>query len=270
MSVTIAKERPINTVVEIEVSRIIPDASRRIRRNDGNITALAASIAENGVVQPISVRRNGDFYVVISGHKRLRAAKMLGLEAVPCIIHSENDNESEIISLVEHIKRQELSIFDEAEAIQQLISFYGITQEDAASRLGKAQSTIANKLRLLRLTVQEREIIMNNGLTERHARALLRLASPDERKVILETVVSERLNVDRTERLIEEYIDNKGLISANKKENRVVRSVRSLMTTINKAVETMQAAGISAEAEKKLGDDQIEYRITIPMNEKNQ
>ena len=183
------KEKQVNKVVEVRAEDILPNPNQpRTDFSDKDIAALSESITQNGILQPLSVRKNGDVYELIAGERRLRAAKMCGLVSVPCIVYDMTDRSSAILALVENIQRQDLSFFDEAAAIEKLISYYGMTQEEAAAKLGKAQSTIANKLRLLRLTPDERALINKYGLTERHSRALLKLASPEDRIIILEKV----------------------------------------------------------------------------------
>lgn len=177
-----------------------------------------------------------------------------------------SERDSAISALVEHIRKQKLSFFDEASAIERLIRYYGMTQEEAAAKLGKAQSTIANKLRLLRLTSEEREIIMEYNLTERHSRALLKLASPEDRMIILEKIIDEGLNVDKTEQLIDEFIGREHEKQVYKKRSPVFRNVKTFVNSINKAVETMQAAGISATSNKIQCDGYIEYSVRIPIN----
>lgn len=177
-----------------------------------------------------------------------------------------NERDSAISALVEHIRKQKLSFFDEASAIERLIKYYGMTQEEAAAKLGKAQSTVANKLRLLRLTAEERGIIMEYGLTERHSRALLKLASPEDRMIILEKIIDESLNVDRTEQLIDEFIGREHEKQVYKKRSPVFRNVRNFVNSINKAVETMQTAGISVTSSKIQCDGYIEYLIRVPVN----
>ena len=254
-------------VVEIEIEQIIPNPNQPRRDfNDEEIASLADSIAQNGILQPLSVRRNGEKYELIAGELRLRAAKLCGFSTVPCMIYEMNDRNSAILALVENIQRQNLSFFDEAVAIEKLITYYGMTQEEAAAKLGKAQSTIANKLRLLRLTPDERELIMKFNLTERHARSLLRLASPADRLNILEKIVKDNLNVEKTENLIEEYLGTQREKSSYKKRSKVFQNVKMFVNTINKAVEMMQAAGISADSKKIQSDEYIEYRVRIPIN----
>ena len=263
------KEKQVNKVLEVPVDMIVPNPYQpRMDIEQGDITSLAESIAQNGILQPLSVRRSGDKYELIAGERRLRAAKSCKMEYVPCIIYDISQRESAILALVENIQREDLSFFDEAIAIEKLIKFYGMTQEDAAAKLGKAQSTIANKLRLLRLTEDERILIMQYELTERHARALLKLGSAQDRIKILEKVVHSKLNVERTEALIEEYIGGEKIKNSYKKRSAVFQNVKIFVNTINKAVQTMQAAGISADSKKIQNENYIEYRVRIPIQKK--
>ncbi len=261
-----AKEKQINKVIEVDINDILPNPHQpRTDFADEDIISLADSIAQNGILQPLSVRKIGEKFELIAGERRLRAAKMCSFQVVPCIVHEISDRNSAILALVENIQRQDLSFFDEAVAIEKLITYYGMTQEDAAMKLGKAQSTIANKLRLLRLSSDERELIMKFDLTERHARALLKLGSAADRLVILEKVVKGKLNVEKTEHLIDEYIGQQRVKNSYKKRSKVFQNVKLFVNTINKAVETMQAAGISADSRKIQNEDYIEYRVRIPI-----
>lgn len=260
------KDKQINKVLEIDIHLIIPNPHQpRTEFNENDISTLADSIAQNGILQPLSVRKSGEKYELIAGERRLRAAKLCGFRVVPCIVHEISERHSAILALVENIQRQDLSFFDEAVAIEKLITYYGMTQEDAAAKLGKAQSTIANKLRLLRLTEDERELIVRFNLTERHARALLKLGSEADRLSVLEKIVKNNLNVERTERLIDEYIGRERVKASYKKRSKVFQNVKMFVNTINRAVETMQAAGISADSRKIENDEYIEYRVRIPI-----
>lgn len=261
------KDKQINKVIEIDVRLIVPNPHQpRTEFDDSDIRSLAESIGQNGILQPLSVRKSGERYELIAGERRLRAAKMCGLQAVPCIVHDISERNSAILALVENIQRQDLSFFDEAAAIEKLISYYGMTQEDAASKLGKAQSTIANKLRLLRITPEERELIMNFNLTERHARALLKFGSCEERMNILEKVIKNKLNVERTEKLVEDYIGQKKVRQSYRTRSKVFQNVKIFVNTINKAIETMQSAGIDADSRKIQNEEYIEYRVRIPID----
>lgn len=260
------KEKPINKVLQVSVNDIIPNPYQpRTDFDYTDISSLADSIRQNGVLQPLTVRKNGIRYELVAGERRLRAAKSAGLENVPCIVLDISQRSSAILALVENIQKENLSFFDEAYAIERLITVYGMTQEEAAAKLGKAQSTIANKLRLLKLNANERMIIIKNGLTERHARALLKLASPEDRLEVLDNIIKHKLNVEKAEQAVEEYIEKTKARESYRKRSKVFSDIRLFVNTINKAVETMQAAGISANSSKIQNENYIEYKIRIPI-----
>ncbi len=263
------KIREENKVVQIPVSEIMPNPHQpRTEFDYSDISSLAESICQNGILQPLSVRRVENGYELIAGERRLRASKLLQLKRVPCIVLDISSRASAILALVENIQRQDLSFFDEANAIEKLICYYGMTQEDAAIKLGKAQSTIANKLRILKLSAEEKELILKYNLTERHARALLRLASKEERMEIINRIIKQNLNVERTEAAIDEYLGKVREKESYKKRSKVFQNVKIFVNTINKAVETMKAAGIAADSKKIQNDDYIEYRVKIPIIKK--
>lgn len=263
---TVVKEKP-NKIYEIAVERIIPNPHQpRILFDDDALCLLAESIKQNGIIQPITLRRaTGNRYELVSGERRLRAAIKIGMKKIPAVIIDITERNSAVLALVENIQRQDLSFFEEAIAIAKLIDFYGMTQEDAAIKLGKKQSTISNKLRLLRLSPKEMNLISEAGLTERHARAFIRISDEKTRLSVIEKVITMGLNVEKTERLIEREIK-----ISKEKENLRRRSVifggevKLFLNTIDKAIETMQAAGINAEMERKKGEEFIEYKIVIP------
>lgn len=181
--------------------------------------------------------------------------------------HEEDERDSAILALVEHIQGHDLNFFDEALAISKLIRHYGLTQEDAAQKLGRAQSTVANKLRLLRLTESERDLILSNKLTERHARSLLKLASPEDRMLILDKIINNNLNVERAETMIEGFIGRQKERNSYKKRSKVYQNVNSFINTINRAVESMQANGLIANSRKIKGEDYIEFRVRIAIKQ---
>lgn len=260
------REKPINKVIQVRIETIIPNPYQpRTEFDFSDISSLAESIRENGILQPLTVRKASGNYELIAGERRLRAAKSAGLEYVPCIVLDISQRNSAILALVENIQREDLSFFDEASAIERLINVYGMTQEEAAAKLGKAQSTIANKLRLLKLTENERMIIMKFGMTERHARALLKLAAPEDRMEIINRIIKYHLNVEKTEQTIEDYIEKNRTRESYRKRSKVFSDIRLFVNTINKAVETMKAAGISANSSKIQNDEYIEYKIRIPI-----
>ena len=263
---SLTREKQTNKIVEVEIGRIYI-APERVRSDisESEVVALADSISRHGIIQPFPVKKIGDRFELISGEIFFRAAKMCELLYVPCIVHDLNDRESSILALVEKIKRQDLPFFEEAEQIAKLIEFYGMTQEEAASRLGKAQSTIANKLRLLRLTPEEKSLILRYGLTERHSRALLRLASPSDRKIVLDNIISNSLNVEKTELMIDDFIGSERLKQSYKKRSVTFQHVKIFVSSINRIVDNMKSAGISANTRKIQGEGYIEYRVRIPM-----
>lgn len=260
-----AKEKVVNKVLQISVEDIVPNPHQpRKHFDECEMQMLAESIRQNGILQPLTVRKCETGYELVSGERRFRAAKIALLDDVPCIIIEVSERNSAVLALVENIQRQDLTFFDEAFAIEKLIDFYGMTQEDAAIKLGKAQSTIANKLRLLKFKPSEMELISEGGLTERHARALLKLQTAELREFAIEKIVKNSLNVERTEFLIENILNSQKNRESVKKRSKVFKDVRLFVNTINKAVETMQAAGIAANSSKTQGDGYIEYVVRIP------
>ena len=263
-----SKEKVINKVVSLPVDKVVPNpAQPRQNFAEEDLRDLADSIRENGVLQPITVRRGaGGGYELISGERRLRASKMAGRAEIPAILVDSSSRQSAIYAILENIQRRDLDIFEEAKALQMLIHEWGVTQEEAARKLGRAQSTIANKLRLLSLGEEERRFILEHNLSERHARALLTVPDPGERMEILRQAVEQRMNVAQ----LEQYIQRRAAAPAPVKEEPkrrvlIVKDVRIFLNTINKAIDTMKNAGIPAVAERHEESGCIEYRVRIPI-----
>lgn len=256
-----------NKISDIPIIKIRPNkAQPRKVFNEEDLNALSQSITENGILQPLTVRKvSATEYELIAGERRLRASVMAGLRKVPCIVIKCSEKESAVYALLENLQRSDLGMFEEARGISRLIRRYGLTQQEAAVKLGKTQSTIANKLRLLRLTYEEQEWIENAGLSERHARALLKLGDEGARREALSKIISENLNVQQSENLI-----NLMLNSSPKNDKKqgfskaVIKDVRIFVNTINKAIDTMRLAGIDAQSDKTDTDNFIEYTIRIP------
>ena len=260
------KEKVVNKVVLLDIDEIIPNPNQpRTRFDDGELGQLADSIHENGVLQPLTVRKNPrGQYELISGERRLRAGKLASLSQIPCIIIDTDERQSAVLALIENIQRSNLNFFEEAAAIRNLITEYNINQEEAAVKLGKAQSTIANKLRLLKLSEAEQCAILNNGLTERHARALLKLEDREERLRALERILDKKMNVVQAEAYIDSLLDASP--KPEKKRVLIIKDIRLFLNTINKALDTMKRAGIKAESCKKQDDEYIEYVVRIPIH----
>ncbi len=243
-----------------------PDQPRREFSYE-RLIELAQSITENGLLHPITVTFNNGEPMLIAGERRLRAAKIAGMRDIPCIVSQVTGPRAALLALIENLQREDINCFEEAEGIKRLIEVHGITQEEAAQQLGCAQSTIANRLRLLRLTQEERLIILKEGLSERHARALLRLDGPS-RMHALQRIIIAKLNVAQSEKLIEDIITNKKTDIKRRAPVPLVRDVRLFFNTVNHAVDTMRRSGIEASAEKIETESYIEYHVRIPKNNK--
>ncbi|MCM1022873.1 MAG: ParB/RepB/Spo0J family partition protein [Prevotella sp.] len=259
----LVKEKTLNKVIRVETTRIDPNPYQP-RREFDDIDGLAQSISQNGILQPLTVRRVDERFRLVAGERRLRAAKLLGLEFVPCIEVEMTERNSAVMALIENIQRRDLSVFDEAEAIARLIDFYGMTQEDAAVKLGKSQSSIANKLRLLKLDKPVQGKAAEYGLTERHARALLKLEDSQKQLAAIEVIHERKMNVENTERYIDGLLEKERNFADMKRRSAAFKDVRLFVNTINKAIEMMKAAGINADSKKIQDDDYIEYIVRIP------
>ena len=264
------KEKEVGKVVMLELASLRPNKSQpRIEFNDAAIKSLAESIRENGILQPICVRRNGALFEIISGERRVRAAKLIGLQDVPCIIMSVDDEQSAVLALIENIQRKDLSYFEEALAIEKLITVYGLTQESAAERLGKAQSTVANKLRLLRFNDAERTLLINGNLSERQARALIRISEPHIRITVLEKIIAGKLNLDQTEKLVNDTLAGKEVNAKSDKKkkfkNPFPAAPRLYMNSINQLIKRMKESDIPCEAVTNKCDTYYEYIIKFPI-----
>lgn len=256
-----------NKIIEVPTIKIRPNKTQPRRLfEESELRNLAQSISQNGILQPLSVRRlkTGEFEL-IAGERRLRASVMAGLTKVPCIEIKCSDKESAVLALLENLQRKDLGMFEEAKGINRLIRRYGLTQEQAAKQLGKKQSTIANKLRLLKLSFEEQDWICQAGLSERQARALLKIEDGELRKEALSRMISENLNSAQAEEMIARLL-NQNSVPAPKsgRQTIVVKDVRIFLNTINKAVDTMRLAGIDAISKKQDSGEYIEYTIKIP------
>lgn len=264
-----AKEKPINHVVLISIDDILSNpAQPRIVFEEDELENLAESIKNNGILQPLTVRLNPENkYELISGERRLKAARIAGQKEVPCIIVKTDARQSAVFALIENIQRRDLNYFEEAIAINNLIEKWGITQEEAAARLGKAQSTIANKMRLLKFTKQQREHMINSGLTERHARALLKLPNPQFVDKVIHYITIKKLNVKQTEEYVEDFLKEE--TKSAPKFIPVIKDVRIFFNTIDKAVAIMKRAGVMAQTRRVDSKDYIEYIVKIPVPNSN-
>lgn len=249
----------------VSVDLILPNVYQpRKHFDEESLEELAQSINTYGIIQPLSIRKLGeDRYELVAGERRLRAAKKAGLTEVPAIIVDITDRESAAIALLENLQRENLSFLEEAEAYYNLIRDHSYTQEKLAELIGKKQSTIANKIRLLKLETEIRNILLENNLTERHARALLKLPTADLQKRVLNIIIKKSLNVKRTEELIEKEL-SKIIKDKNSTGRKKIKGIFSPKVYINTVKQVFDKYGLSAEYKSKDLDDKIEITITIP------
>ena len=256
------KPRSAGQVLLIPSDSIFPNPNQPRKVFDqSELVNLAISIRMNGILQPITVREVENGYELVSGERRLRASKLAGLLNVPCIVVEVNSLKSAVFALIENLQRQNLGYFEEAQAINKLMKDFSLSQDEAARRLGKAPSTVSNKLRLLGLPEEARNLLSENGLSERHARALLRLQEEDIMEV-LQKVIDRKLNVTQTEKLVDEYVNRR---KEPRRQTKIMFSdVKIFLNTINNALDTMQKAGIKAQFRREDKDDSYVYFIEIP------
>lgn len=260
-------ERIVNNVIEVPIDKISlnPYQPRKVFDSDA-ISELAKSIKEYGVIQPITVRKNFiGGYELVSGERRLKASRLINKTHMPCIVIDVTENDSAVIALLENLQRKDLTYWEEAEAMQHLILDHKYTQEELATKLGKSQSAVANRLRILKLPESVKNILQENNLTERHARAILKVHDENAQLKILKQVCDSDLNVAKTEEMVSKTIEK---VEAERvKESGKMMGVvhlRMFINTINKAVDVVQKAGVMVEASKKENKNFIEYLIKIP------
>ena len=237
-----------------------PNQPRRVFDPQG-LEELAASIRSLGILQPLTVRRSADSWELIAGERRLRAAALAGLQEVPCLLVQADGQSSSLLSLVENLQRRDLDFVEEAQALSRLHSVYRLSQEEAARRVGKSQSAVANKLRLLRLPQEVLTTLRDNGFTERHARALLRLENDSRLAEAVEHIVSQRLTVAQTE----QYID--ALLAPpppRQKTTYIIKDVRLFLNTVTRGLTLMRSAGVDACCDRQDTDETICLTIRIP------
>jgi len=260
------KEKIVNKVCLIPVEDIHPnpDQPRRLFRED-ELRALSESIEANGLLQPITLMKEEDgSYRIIAGERRYRACKMLGMNAVPSIICTVTDEDATALALIENIQRSDLNCFEEANAIDNLIDKLDLTQEQAAKKLGKSQSAVANKLRLLKIPEKVQKFLIESGLTERHARALLRL--PKEQMLpAAQEIAEQELNVAQTEALVDALLspEEEKPIPYRGRKIMVVKDLRIFRNTVERALETLRESGIEAFAEQNEHEEYLEYIVRV-------
>ncbi len=254
-----------NRVLFLPLSSIVPNPGQpRKCFSQKALEELADSIREHGVLQPLSVRRTAAGYELVSGERRLRAAKLAGLSQVPCIVINVDSQESSLLALVENLQRRDLDFVEEAVALSQLIQTYHLSQEEAARRIGKSQSAVANKLRLLRLPPEVLLLLRENGFTERHARALLRLEDGAAQQDAAVFLVENQLTVAQTEDYVEHRLHPAPPPVRRRKPTYLIKDVRFFLNTVTRGLSMMKTAGVNAACERQDTEEGILLTIRIP------
>lgn len=240
----------------------------RLLKNEGksrevsmvSLQELAASIRQVGIVQPLTVRKLGESYTVVSGHRRLLAARMAGLGEVPCILLNLDPGEELLISLTENLQREDLDCFQEAELLREYLKASGLTQEQAAKKLGRSQSAIANKLRLLQHSEKARGMLTEHGLGERHGRELLRIQGEEARLAVLREIIAKGLSVAQTVSYIDVYLQNHRESGTVRYQQ---RDTRLFLQRMARDTEILRAAGVRAEMEQEKRDGEVVVTLRI-------
>ena len=252
----------------LETGRVIFLPVRSIRPNPvqprqvfdpEGLQELSDSILQHGILQPLSVRRKGNFYELVAGERRLRAAKLAGLEEVPCLLVNMDEGQSAVAALVENLQRRDLDYIEEARGLSRLMQMGNLSQEQAAARGGKSQSAVANKLRLLRHSPQVLEALREGNLTERHARALLKLPTEEQKLQTIGEILRRNLTVAQTERYVQELMSRETARSQERKPN-----VRAFLAGLTESLAQIQRSGIAAVSQCQETESEIRLTITIP------
>ena len=257
-------------IVYLSTEDIVPNPVQpRKLFDDEGLEELSRSIKDYGILNPLSVRLRGSRYELVAGERRLRAARLAGLKEVPCILLDVNMEDASLIALVENLQRRDLDFIEEANGINQLIRMFGMSQEEAARRIGKSQSAVANKLRLLRLPQDVLEALRQNGLTERHGRALLRLPDSESQRVALLYIIDNGLTVAATDAYIDALLQapEPEVPEAPRAEGRrtfVLKDVRVFLNTLSRSIDLMKQGGIDAGVRREETEDQLILTISIP------
>ena len=247
----------------IPLEHIVPNPHQPRRDFDpAALAELADSIRQYGVLQPATVRTRGRDYELVAGERRFRAAKLAGLKELPCLIAQEED--SALLALMENLQRRDLNYMEEAAAIAHLVQRWGLSQEEAARKLGKSQSAVANKLRLLRLPSAVVELLQQGDLSERHARALLRLADEEEQLAAAKTIIARGLNVAQTEEYIELLLRKIQVTPPHRRPTFILKDVRLFLNSLDRSLSLMRSAGVDAACGRQDTEDEILLTIRIP------
>lgn len=249
----------------IPINAVRPNPQQPRRSFDETaLRELADSINAYGILQPLTVRDRGGVYELVAGERRLRAARIAGLREVPCLIAEVGEEDAALLALIENLQRRDLDYMEEAAAIARLIRRYGLSQQQAAEKLGKSQPAIANKLRLLRLSAPVIDCLRQYGLTERHARTLLRLTDPEQQLAAARHIGKRGLNVAQTEQYIDRLTAENRTEPPRRRPTYVIKDVRLFLNSVERGVRLMQSAGVGAEVGRRDTEEEILLTIHIP------
>ena len=255
-------------IMQLPVNEIDANPNQpRSTFNEEGLHDLASSIAEYGIINPLSVRLHYGRYELVAGERRLRAAKIAGLETVPCMVLDVDMEQSGMLAIIENIQRQDLDFIEEARGIGNLMRMFDLSQEEIARRLGKSQSAVANKLRLLRLPPDVQASLLSRRLTERHGRALLRLATAQEQRDALEYIIENGLNVAQTDAYMDKLLEPKEAEPEPEPKRRrafILKDVRIFFNTLTRSIDMMKQGGIDAGVNRQETDSEFIVTISIP------
>ena len=255
------RRRSAGKIVQLPVEDIHPSPYQaRTTFDEQELAGLAQSIRENGLLQPITVRKTDSGYELVAGERRLRACKLAKMGTIPSIVCDLTDQRTAALGLLENLQRADLNPFEQAQGLRDVMVLWDCTQAEAAKRLGMAQPTLANKLRLLQLTGDQRQFILDNGLTERHARAVLRLPE-NRRSEALIMIAKRKMNARATDFYIDQLLNE---TSQGRHRISMVKDVRIFVNTIDHAIRLMTDNGVPATAHREERDGYIEYTVRIP------
>ena len=249
----------------IPINDIRPNPQQPRRRFDQDgLRELSESIAAYGILQPLTVRAQNGGYELVAGERRWRAARMAGLRQVPCLLARVDEEDAALLALIENLQRRDLDYMEEASAIARLLRRYGLSQQQAAEKLGRSQSAVANKLRLLRLEEPVVDALRRYGLTERHARALLRLEDGEQRLAAAEHMGKRGMNVAAAEAYIEQLIARSQTTPPKRRSTYVIKDVRLFLNSVERGIRLMQGAGVGAQVARQDTEEEICLTVRIP------
>lgn len=272
------RSRPVvkrGSIVYLDADDLAPNPVQpRKLFDDEGLEELSQSIKNYGILNPLTVRVRGGRYELVAGERRLRAAKRAGLKEVPCILLDVNMEDASLIALIENLQRRDLDFIEEAAGISQLIRMFGMSQEEAARRIGKSQSAVANKLRLLKLPKDVLDALREHSLTERHGRALLRLPTAQAQREALAYIIEAGLTVAATDAYIDALLaapepDTPPAAEPEPKRTFILKDVRVFLNTISRSLEVMKQGGIDAGMKREETEDSLILTISIPKNKTN-